>query len=398
MRHAPTTHIDIMADATAADPWPLLHAVRAQGPAVWHEEFGRWMVGVDRAVRKVLTDFHHFTVEGTTVEDLFGADAFISMDDRRRHDDLRNIWAESFRKQGLDRLIPAVRRTVDTLLDPLAERLRAGEAVDVTEAVCRPLPTVIICLMMGLPEDGIADVVRWSDAMAAGGATYLSGEDALRARQAREDAKDALADYLGGLLKARQKAPGDDIISTLAVSPAGRALADSQLVQNLRQLLFAGNETTAKWLANLLLTYGEKPEVQRELAQDRALIPQANDEVMRWQTVVGTLVRRVRGGPVDLLGVQLEDGDDVTLLLGAANRDPDRYPDPDRFDIHRAAKPNLGFGMGFHNCLGSMLAKLEAQTAVNGLLDRVDGFVVSAPYHYSSMPLRGPLPVVIARS
>lgn len=397
MRNAPTTRIDIAGDATAADPWPLLKALREQGPVVWHTDFNRWLVTTDRANRKLLTDFRRYTVEGTTVEDLFGADAFISMDDRRRHDDLRNIWAESFRRQGLDLLMPALRQTVDTLLDPVAERLEAGEAVDVTSALCRPLPTMVICLMMGLPQDGIADVVRWSDAMAAGGGTYLTGDEAVLAKAAREDAKASLADYLVALLHERRAAPGDDIISTLARSDAGRALSDAQLVQNLRQLLFAGNETTAKWLAQIMVTYAERPEIQRELAGERALIPTANDEVMRWQTVVGTLVRRVRGGSIDLMGTVLEDGDDITLLLGAANRDPERYADPDSFDIHRPALPNLGFGVGFHNCLGSVLAKTEAEMAVNGLFDRIDGFTMAAPYGFSSLSLRGPMPVVIAK-
>ena len=394
---APTTRLDIAGDATAADPWPLLHAVRAQGPVVWHETFGRWIVSTDRAVRKILTDFRRFTVEGTTVEDLFGADAFISMDDRRRHDDLRNIWAESFRKQGLDGLLPTLRRVVDDLLDPVAERLRAGEAVDVTHALCRPLPTMVIALLMGVPKAAIPDVVRWSDAMAAGGGTYLSDAQKAAATAAREEAKAGLADYLTALLCERRADPsGDDLVSVLARSEPGRALGDAQLVQNLRQLLFAGNETTAKWLAHILVAYGERPDVQRELAAGRALIPPANDEVMRWQAVVGTLVRRVRGGPVEIGGVEMADGDYVTLLLGAANRDPARYDDPDRFDIHRVPQPNLGFGVGFHNCLGSVLAKLEGELAVNGLFDRIPGWRVAAPYGFSSVPLRGPLPVVIA--
>lgn len=131
---------------------------------------------------------------------------------------------------------------------------------------------------------------------------------------------------------------------------------------------------------------------------NRVLIGQANDEVMRWQTVVGTVVRRLRGGPVDIAGIVLPDGADITCLLGCANRDPARYDDPDRFNIHRPALPNLGFGVGFHNCLGSVLAKLEAQVAVNRLFDRIDGFALAAPYHYSSMPLRGPMPVVITKA
>lgn len=395
---APTTMLDIASDATAADPWPLLRETREQGAVIWHEGYQRWLVTTDRAVRKVLTNFNRFTVEGTSSADLFGADAFISIDDRRRHDDLRNIWAAHFRQQGLEGTMAALGSILDTLIDPIAQRLRDGESVDITRTLCRPLPTLVISLMMGVPQERVDDVVRWSDAMAGGAITYLSDEDAARVRAAREDAKQNLADYLVALLHERRASPGDDLVSALARSDAGMGLSDEQLVQNLRQLLFAGNETTAKWLAHIFVTYGERPDIQREVATDRALLPQANDEVMRWQTVVGTVVRRVRGGPIELAGVELADGDDVTCLLGAANRDPARYDDPDRFDIHRPAQPNLGFGVGFHNCLGSVLAKVEAQITMNGLFDRIEGFAVAAPYHYSSVPLRGPMPVIITRA
>lgn len=392
----PTTRTDIASAQLAADPWPALRDLREQGPVVWHETFGRWIVTSDRAVRKVLSDFNRFTVEGTVVEDLFGADAFISMDDRRRHDQLRNVWVEAFRKQGLDRLRPVLEDIVAELADPVAERLRAGEAVDVGQAICRPLPTMVIALMMGVPEGAIPDVVRWSDAMASGSGTYLSEANAAAVRQAREDAKTGLADFLGELLISARSASSDNLVGKLAASEPGRALPDACLVQNLRQLLFAGNETTAKWLANLFVAYAEHPGVRRELIEDRALIPAANDEVMRWQTVVGTVVRKVRGGAIELAGNELADGDGITCLLGGANRDPTRYDDPDRFDIHRPAQPNLGFGVGFHNCLGSVLAKVEAEIAVNAALDRFPDFHAAAPYVYSSLSLRGPLPVIIA--
>ncbi|WP_162527211.1 cytochrome P450 [Sphingomonas solaris] len=392
----PTTRLDIMSEAVAADPWPTLRALREQGPVVWHETYGRWLVTTDRAVRKVATNFARFTVEGTVVEEMFGADAFISMDDRRRHDDLRNVWAEAFRKQGLDRLRPAVERIVAGLMAPVAARLNDGEAVDLSQTLCRPIPTLVIALLMGVPDEALPDIVRWSDAMAAGGTTYLSETEAARARIAREAAKQGLADYLLALIAARRVRPGDDLVSVLVHAPAGAALPDDQLVQNLRQLLFAGNETTAKWLAHIFVTYGERGDTRRALVADRTLIPPANDEVMRWQGVVGTIVRRVRGGPIELAGVELADGAALTCLLAAANRDPDRYDDPDRFDLHRPARPNLGFGVGFHNCLGSVLAKMEAEIGVNALLDAEPDYAVAAPYAYSSVPMRGPMPVVVA--
>jgi cytochrome P450 len=394
----PTTRIDIMSDAVANDPWPALGALRALGPVVWHDTYRRWMVSTDREVRKIVVDFRRFTVEGTSMVDLFGKEAFISTDDRRRHDDLRGVWNDAFRKQSLDALRPTVARIVAGLVAPIAERVRSGEAADVTADLCRPLPTTVIALMMGVPDDMLADIVRWTDMMGASGTAYLIEDpaEADRVRRAGAEAKAAMADYLIAQLADRRARPADDLISTLANAEVARGLPDDHLVQNVRQLLFAGNETTAKWLAQIVLAYGEHPDVRRELVSGRALIPAANDEVMRWQGVTGTLVRRVRGGPAEIGGVEMAEGDLVTCILSAANRDPARYDDPDRFDIHRPPQANLGFGVGFHNCLGLALAKLEADVAVNGLLDAVPDYAIAAPYRFSALPLRGPMPVRIA--
>jgi len=359
--------------------------------------YKRWIITTDRAVRKVASDFRNFTVEGTSAADLFGADAFISSDDRAYHDPLRDVWMPAFRKQGLDQLRPTLQTMVDGLIKPLAERLRSGETVELSSALCRPLPTMVIAAMMGVPDAMQADVVRWSDTMAAGGSAYLPEEELQRRRLARDEAKASLAEFLIEQIADRRAHPGSDLISTMVHSKPASTLSDAQIVQNVRQLLFAGNETTAKWLAQVFVTYAQEHTVRRELANNRALIPAANDEVMRWQGVVGTLVRRVRNGPIELAGVELADGDDVTCLLVAANRDPERYENPDQFDIHRPHQPNLGFGFGFHNCLGLALAKLEVEIAVNGMLDAVPEFVLGGAYQYSSIPMRGPLPVLIKK-
>jgi len=392
----PTTNIDLMSAELALDPWPALQALRAQGPVIWHETHKRWLLTGDRVIRKALLDFDRFTVEGTVVEDLFGADAFISMDDRNRHNQLREVWADAFRPVALKTFRPTVAKIVDDLLDPVTEKLNDGEFVDLTDSVCRSLPTLVIALMMGVPQEMLADVVRWSDAMAGGGASYLNDAAREAAIRDREEAKRGLADYLCQLIRLRRGDPGDDLISIMVKSDAAKALADAQLVQNLRQLLFAGNETSGRWLGHIFLTYAQYPDVQHELAGDRKLILAANEEVMRWQGVIGTLPRRLRGGPIDIGGIQLADGDHVTCLVGTANRDPASFENPDTFDIHRKPQPNLGFGVGLHNCLGAVLARMEAELAVNALLDRVAGFVVVAPHRYTSLPVRGPLPVTIA--
>lgn len=393
----PSTRLDILSEELAADPWPVLRSLREQAPILWHETYGRWIVTTDREIRKILSDHRRFTVEDTTVADLFGADAFISIDDRRRHDRLRNIWAEAFRVTGLARLRPEIAALVDRLLAPVVAQLRTGEAADLTAGICRSLPTMVIARMMGVADSMLDDVVRWSDAMAAGGTAYLDENEAVRlARQrARDDAKAALSDYLVDQMAFRRREPGDDLISALVNAEDAKGLEDGKLAQNLRQLLFAGNETTAKWLAQIFVVLGERPDVRRELVADPSLVPAANDEVLRWSGVVGTLTRRVRGGAIEMGGVTMAEGDNLTLLPASGNRDPARHDDPDRFDIHRPRVPSLGFGVGLHNCLGSMLAKMEAEVAVGAFLAQVPDFSIAAPYHYSTLPLRGPMPVIV---
>ncbi len=391
-----TTAIDLMSSELAADPWPQLHALRELGPLVWHEQHQRWLVTTDKAVRAVALDYQRFTVEGTVVEDLFGADAFIAMDDRPRHNALREVWADAFRPVALKAFQETLSQLLDELLAPLVAPLKDGESVNLSSSLCRPLPTMVIASLMGVPRDTLEDVVRWSDAMAGGSTSFLD-EDARQAAVAvRESAKSSLADLLLQLMNERRRAPAGDLISLMVNSDIARGLEDEQIVPNVRQLLFAGNETTAKWLDHIFLTYARYPEVRRALGADRSLVVQANEEVMRWQGVVGTLPRRVRGGPLEIAGVRLEDGDDVTCVLAAANRDPARYSDPDRLDIYRQRQPNLGFGAGLHNCLGAALARLEAEMAVNALLDILPDYSASEDIAYSSLPLRGPTPLVIS--
>lgn len=393
----PETDFDIMDPAVAADPWPHLRALREAGPVVRHGGYGRWLITTDRATRKVLTNFRQFSVRGTSLETLFGSDSFIAMDDRHGHDSLRNVWAYAFRPSGVAGLRARVGDIVAELLAPLKERLLAGESVDLSDQFCRALPTTVIGRMMGVPDEVLPLIVEWSDAMVAGGTAYhLSPAQAEALHRSREEAKTSLADYLKSQIDYRRRHPGEDLISAIAVSDVARGMSDDQIVPNLRQLFFAGNETTARWLGHIIVTLGERAELQREVAEDRGLVVQANDEVLRWQGVIGTTPRKVWGGPVVLEGVELPEGAELTCLTTAANRDPVRYADPDTLDIHRPYQPSLAFGMGFHVCLGQALAKMEAESAVNALLDLARPFHVAAPYTYSTLPVRGPGPVTIA--
>ena len=139
------------------------------------------------------------------------------------------------------------------------------------------------------------------------------------------------------------------------------------------------------------------PDVMTEVRDDRLLLPGALEEIMRWQPVVGSTFRQVRGGDIELEGQILRQGDQVMPMIAAANRDPERYSDPARFDIHREFKANLGFGYGMHSCLGVTLARLEAAVTIGRVLDRIGDFQIAGDVTYSSFQLRGPqiLPIAL---
>jgi cytochrome P450 len=325
---------------------------------------------------------------------MFGAEAFITIDDKTTHNDLRNVWAAAFRRDALEAgTAPAIRKFTKQLLDAVEPRLRAGETVDMMGAFCRPLPAYVIAYMMGVPDDMLGSIVRWSDLMANAGGGFPPDHTTARWK-AGEQAKADLADYLVDQIRYRRTHPGDDLISQIVHSTVGKTLSEKAVMVNTRQLLFAGNETTAKWLGHIVLILGQRPDIRREVRSNPALMAPTLDEVMRWEPVVHTLPRRIHGSQV-VADIPVRDGEDIILLTGAANRDAERYADPDRFDIHRERRANMGFGYGLHSCLGVVLAQLEALESTTAFLARFPDYNVPPTVEYTSFSLRGPAPLPV---
>ena len=183
----------------------------------------------------------------------------------------------------------------------------------------------------------------------------------------------------------------------------GRGLDDEEIFSFLRLLLPAGVETTYRASGNLLYGLLTNPDQLRAVREDRALVPVAFEETIRWEPPVTVILRRATVD-TELAGVHVEEGADIGLLLGSANRDERKYVDPDRFDIFRESRQSLGFGFGVHVCLGMHLARMETRVAVNALLDRMPDLALApAPdqdLHIKGMAFRSPiaLPVTFAAS
>ena len=215
-------------------------------------------------------------------------------------------------------------------------------------------------------------------------------------------ASQQLREYFAGILAERRRQPAQDVISVLAQAELdGVRLTDEEIFAFLRLLLPAGAETTYRSSSNLLLGLLTHPDQLEALRRDRSLLPQAIEEALRWEPPLTGIMRLVTRD-VELGGVKLPAGSVVSVSVGGANRDPRRWPDPERFDLFRTPQPHVAFALGPHTCLGMHLARMETTVAVNVLLDRLPGLRLdpdARDVHVRGVAFRAPahLPVVFDR-
>jgi cytochrome P450 len=252
-----------------------------------------------------------------------------------------------------------------------------------------PLPVTVIAEMLGVEAERMHDFKRWSDAFIEG------ATGAGRATPFAPKFVDAVIELLifmrAAIARARRE-PGDDLISTLiAQAPGGSALSDVELLMFVQLLLVAGNETTTNLIGNAVQALLDHPDQLERVAGDSSLVPALVEEALRFDGPI-QMVFRTATAETELAGVRIAKGATVALLLGSANRDERRFPDPDVFDVAREPRGHLAFGFGEHFCLGAALARLEANVALAALLpllasrrradgerELIDSFLVRGP-------------------
>ncbi|NMH97077.1 cytochrome P450 [Pseudonocardia acidicola] len=292
--------------------------------------------------------------------------SFIAMDDPE-HARYRKMLIGDFTVRRTEALRPAIERMVDELLDAMAAGPRPA---DLVEAFALPLPSMVICRLLGVPYSDHDLFQRLSRRLLD---TRVTAEEA-------ERNNGELRDYLRELVAAKQADPGDDLVSRLVGRIRSGELTRDEVVGMARLLLVAGHETTANMIGLGVLTLLRHPEQAAELRETRdpAVVSAAVEELLRLLTVVHTGRRRVATEDVELAGALIRAGEGVIAAGESANRDPARFADPDRLDIHRGTNHHVAFGFGIHQCLGQPLARLELQIAYPALLRRFPDLRVAA--------------------
>jgi cytochrome P450 len=363
---------DTLQLADVEDPYPYLAAARRAGPVqlAWplpHDaEAGDpdaepWfsVLGHDEVVA-VLRDHENYssTVLAEIMEPMLGR-TIIAMDEpeHRAH---RALVAPAFRPKVLARWErELVRRVVDESIDSFAPLGRA----DLVRRLTFPFPVRVIARVLGLPERDVQQFQRWSIELISSVVNWERGIAA----------SNALREYFAEQVADRRSRPKDDLITDLVHTEIdGERLGDDDIFAFLRVLLPAGVETTYRAFGNLLFALLTHPDQLDAVARDADLRTAAIEEGLRWETPIVLVARRTTHD-VRLGGIDIPANRGLNVFLGSANRDDRRYPEPDRFDVHRSPVPHASFGGGPHVCLGMHLARMEMRVALDAVVERLPG-------------------------
>ncbi|HEU5037758.1 MAG TPA: cytochrome P450 [Nocardioides sp.] len=374
--HAVERALTRWGDHDRDDPFPLFAQVREAGPvhevtlADGHRAF--LVVGY-AAAREALNhpdlskDMHAALArDGAVVaEGLPGPDFARHMlsVDRPDHTRLRGLAAQAFTRTRLQALEPRIVEIVDELLDGLQDATAGGGPVDLVSGFAGPLPFAVIGELLGV---GRADQRR----LAGWFATLLAPYDGDRPPPEAVAASDAIVGHLTDLVDDRWRAPTEDLVGDLVTACREGALTRQELLSTIFQLVVAGHDTTTSLIGNGVVALLTHPAQRDALVADPGLVPQAVEEILRWDAPVPHSTFRYAARDLAVAGTEIPEGVQVLVSLAAAGRDDARTPDAETFDVHRSDGAHLAFGHGIHHCLGARLARLEARIAFTSLLTR----------------------------
>jgi cytochrome P450 len=272
----------------------------------------------------------------------------------------RSLVSMRFVRRALEGDLPA---TIESIAHAMIDRFAAEGKADLVEQLAKTFPLRVIAHVIGVPIDDFDTFQRWSLEVIGFTADPPRGFAAAS----------ALVEFLRPIVEQRRAEPREDLLSMLVHAEVeDHRLSDEEVYSFLKLLLPAGAETTSRLIASTLFALLTHPQQLEEGRADRAQLKWAIEETLRWESPVQFASRNTTA-PTTVAGVELQENALILVALGSGNRDESHYEEPDRFDMHRRAEDHLAFGFGQHFCVGSHLARLEARTALNAILDRLPG-------------------------
>lgn len=351
-----------------ADPYPVYARLRDEAPIYYNERYDFWALSRYTDVERALLNWETFSNQRSDILELMKSDfdmppGVMMFEDPPMHTMLRGLMSRVFTPRRMAAIEDQIRQYCVRCLDPLV----GSDGFDIIAELAAMMPMRVIGMLLGIPESEQISVRDANDA----NLRTKPGAPMKVVRADRIADGSIYADYV----EWRSNNPSDDLMTALLnvefedENGVTRKLNRTEVLHYTQVVAGAGNETTGRligWLAKVL---AEHPEQRREVVDDRSLLPRVIDETLRFEPT-GPHVARWMARDFECYGTTVPAGSAMLLLFGSANRDPRRYTDPDKFDIHRDNASHLTFGKGLHYCLGANLARLEGRVALDEVLNR----------------------------
>jgi pimeloyl-[acyl-carrier protein] synthase len=372
---------DLWTRESVADPYPVYRRLLAEAPVT--QRNGSWIVSSYEHVLTVLTDkrmssrrglLQYLPEEerekcGELIETNRAMMLFLDSPDHTR---LRGLVAKAFSAKMIEGMRPRIHSLVDTLLDDVD----GASSWDLMTALAQPLPGMVITIMLGTPLDDWMKIRAWSEDYADWlGSVTEDEQQRMRANQAVTDWNA----YIREQAALRRQNPQDDLLTALVTAEEdGDRLTEQEVLSTCLLLLFAGNETTTNLIGNGVLTLLRHPDVWQQLRDDPSLIRTATEEFLRFESPV-QFTSRVTTEEMEFGDHTVPAWSFIYTLIGAANRDPRHFADPDTLDVTRRPNRHISFAHGAHFCLGAPLARAEGQLAINAVVQRFPNLALENP-------------------